>query len=168
MASAKLAYRLEQGTFRDNQAQRLGQQAAAQSNSLVDQVRALNNHVYVPLRTDQTLAVSAAYATLLEGNINTILARGNLLITFTASAVHITNVATIYFQIVVDGVVQKGSYATYQVVPTALNVSMMILVPVVRGQHTVKLQWKTDNNSARINAKTIVEEHAHLLVQEAA
>ncbi len=168
MASTKLAYRLEPSSFAGNQAQRLGQQAAAQSNSLVDLARALNNHQYVPLATDQTLAVSAAYATLLEANINTILARGNLLITFTASAVHITNIATIYFQVVVDNVIRKGTYVTYQVVPTALNASMVILVPVVRGAHNVKLQWKTDNNSARINALTVVEEHAHLLVQEAA
>jgi hypothetical protein len=163
----KIAYRLEPGSFVANQAQRQGQQAAAGVNSAADDIRVLNNRKYVPLATDVTIGI-AAYATLLRADINTFLARGFLIITFTASTAHITNVATTYFQIVLDGTPIKATYTTFQAVPGAQNASIILQVPVRKGAHTVLVQWKTDNTSARINAKTVLEEHAHLLVQEAA
>lgn len=166
MAAAKIAYRRELGTFAVQQAQLQGQAAAAKANQHVDLLRVLNNRVYIALDVDISIGI-AAYATLLQSNIITILDRGFLLITFTASCVHITNAATIFFQILVDGVVKKGSYATFAAVSSGLNVSMVLMVPVRKGPHNIKLQWKTDNVTARILAKTVVEEHCHLLVQEA-
>jgi hypothetical protein len=163
----KLAYRLEQGSFQTNQSQRLGQQAAAKTNNIVDQIRVLNNRKFVKLAVDRTIGV-AAYATLLSTDIITILDRGFLIITFTASTVHITNIATTYFQVVVDKVVVESCYTTFMAVPAALCASIVIMVPVLKGQHNVLVQWRTDNTSARINALTIPEEHANMLVQEAA
>jgi hypothetical protein len=120
---------------------------------------------YAALATNATIGI-AAYATLLTADITTVLARSYLAISFSASSVHITNIATTSFQILVDGVVTKGCYVTYGTAGYAESVAMVIRVPVTRGPHRVLLQWKTDNTSARINASTVVEEHAHLLVQE--
>ena len=165
MAAAKVAFRREHGSFQSQQAQVLAQNGVRKTNEHVDVLRVLNNRAYAALVADTTIGI-AAYATLLSARITTLLANGFLIITFSASSVHITNLATTRFQILVDGVVTKGCYVTYPVAGYAASVSMIIRVPVRRGGHVVDVQWKTDNTSARINATSVVEEHAHLLVQE--
>ncbi len=157
--------RTHTGSFTGDNAQRQAQVASIKANEHVDAIAVLNNRSYVALATDNTFA-AAAYATLLTASITTLLARGFIIVTFSASGVQITNVASDEFQIVVDGVVVKGCYVS-NAVNFAFVASMVVRVPVVRGPHTVKLQVKCTANSLRINAKTINEEHAHMLVQEA-
>lgn len=133
---------------------------------LAGSVAVLRNRSYVALTTSVTLAV-AAYATLLTATITTLLDRGYLVISFSASAVQTTTTGIVYFQVVVDGTVAKGAFVSI-VAGGAGTASMVVRVPVTKGAHTVLLQWKSSVANARINAASVVEEHAHLLVQEAA
>jgi hypothetical protein len=125
----------------------------------------ISNKGYAALDVDVTIGV-APYATLLTVPIFTVPRNSFLVISFSASAVHITVAATIFFRVLVDDVAFKGAYSTYLLVPGALCTSMVLRVPVDRGGHVVKLQWRTDGASARILAQSILEEHANLLVEE--
>lgn len=166
--TGKLAQRLQHtGVFAQDQAQRLAQDTARKSNAHVDMLAVLTNRAYTALAADVIIG-AAAYAPLLTANITTTLAAGFLIITWSVSTVHPTAIATTYLQVVVDGVVIKGAYWTAPTAAYAGCLSMVVRVPVTRGAHVVQLQWKTDGASARISAKTINEEHAHMLVQEAA
>lgn len=165
----KLAQRLANpGSFAVEQQQRLAQDTARKVNSYADMLNAMVNRAYVALTTDVTLATAASYATLLTANITTVLATGFLIVTFSTSAVKITTIGNMNFRVVVDGVAIKGAYSTAQVINTAMCAAMVVRVPVTRGAHVVQLQWITNSNSARINAASIFEEHANMLVQEAA
>lgn len=127
---------------------------------------ALENRAYVALATDNTIT-AAAYATLLTANITTVLTGGYLVITFSASGRKTTGIGSAYFQILVDGIVAKACYSGWGI-NFPFNSGMVVRVAVKKGAHTVLVQWKTDVNSLQINAASVVEEHAHLLVQEAA
>lgn len=163
----KLAQRLANpGSFPAEQAQRLAQDTARKVNSYADMLNALVNRSYVALATDTGNVAAAAYATLLTANITTVLATGYLIVTFSASGIQNTGSGTLFFQVLVDGVVRKGVYTT-QEAGFSFNAAMVLRVPVTRGAHVVVLQGKTNNASYRINAATTNEEHASLLVQEA-
>ncbi len=165
----KLAQRRQHtGEFGVDQQQRLAQDTARKVNSQADTLSALTNRSYATLAANTTLATSASYATLLTANITTVLATGYLLVHFTASGIHTNGGATVYFQVTVDGVATRGSYVTVPTANYAWSQAIVARVAVTRGGHAVLLQWRTDNNSARINAATVVTEHADLLVQEAA
>ncbi len=163
--ATKLAQRMQHSDFAGQQQQRLAQDTARKVNSFNDTLAALTNRAYATLTTDVTNAV-ATYATLLTANITTVLASGFLIITISASGGKITNAGTPAFQVVVDGVATKACRTS---VPLnfSFNVAMTVRVAVTRGAHIVLLQWKTDSASAVISAATVVENHAHLLVQEA-
>jgi hypothetical protein len=166
--AVKLAQRRQHtGVFGADQAQRLAQDAARQVNSHTDMLNALLNRSFTALTTDTGTIAAGAYATLLTANITTVLASGYLLITFTASGVEVTTLGTASFQILVDGVVRKGAYTTVGA-GSAFTAAIVIRVPVTRGAHVVLAQWKTSVANARINAATVNEEHAAMLVQEAA
>ncbi len=137
--------------------------------SLLEFVRGLlwlTRRAYVELATDSTTA-SATYATLLTATITSALARSYLVVSFTASGGHPTNLGTAYFQILLDGVVATGCYTT---VPAAYawNAAAIVRVPVTAGMHTVLLQWKTDSATLRISAATANEEHAAMSIHEEA
>ncbi len=118
---------------------------------------------YVALAADVTINI-AAYATLLTANITT--ATGTLLnIRWSAAATNAA-AASAFYQVLVDGVVTKGCRADIAAAG-GTNSGMIIQVAVAPGAHTVLLQWKTNVNATKINAATVVEQHAHLLVQEA-
>ncbi len=123
---------------------------------------------FVALGTDITIAGSSAvYTTLLTTTLATTLSRGFLLITFTASGTHPTTAnSTIYFKVLVDNVDVDGCYHTIGVLNSAFNVSVLTRVAVEKALHTITVQWSTDNNSARINGLSSINEHASLLVQE--
>lgn len=167
MAVTKVATRRVQGTFQEQQAQLLAQQGASKTNQHVDTLRVLNNRKYIPLATDTGNVAAAAYADLLVADITTFLDNGFIIISFSASGIQVTNPGTAFFQLLVDGVVAKGMYTTVPTAGFSFNAAMLIRVAVKKGSHRVKVQWKTNVNSIHINAKTVVEEHAHLLVQEA-
>lgn len=163
----KLAQRLANpGSFHVEQQQRLAQDTARKVNTQADVLNALINRSYAALATDFTQASTATYATLLTANITTVLARGYLVITFSASGQQITNASVDVFQVAVDGAAVKGCYTS-----TPLNgvfaVGMVVRVPVARGAHVVTLQTKVNSNSLTIHAASVNEEHAHMLVQEA-
>ncbi len=124
----------------------------------------LTNRTTVTKATDTTITATA-YASLMTANITTTVANSYLDISLSASGVHITNAATTYFQLVVDSVPVKGAYSTVAA-NFAFCVSLSARVAVSAGAHTVLIEWKTDTDSARINASSVVEEHAHLFVQE--
>jgi hypothetical protein len=148
-------------------AQAQARTASVKVNAHVDAIAVLNNRSYTALATDTGNVAAAAYAKLIDARITTLLSRGYLIITLSASGTQITNAATVFFQILVDGAVVKGLYTTVPVT-FSFNAAMLVRVPVVKGTHVVTVQWKTNANSVRISAKTVNEEHAHLLVQEAA
>ena len=167
MAAAKVAIqRTHTGSYVADTAQRQAQVATVKTNAHVDTIAVLNNRVYVALATDTGNVAAAAYVTLLTASITTLLERGFLIITFSASGAQAGGAGTNFFQIVVDGTVVKGLYET--VANTfSFNVAMVVRVAVVRGPHTIKLQWKTNVGTHNVNAKTTNEEHAHMLIQEA-
>ncbi len=152
------------GTFSGGQMQAQARVATQKVNGHADILAALTNYAYVPLKTDATTA-SATSSTLLTANITTVLESGFLLVTFTASGGHPTNLGTAYFVVVVDGVVTKGCYTTVPAA-SAWSAAIMIRVAVTRGAHTVLVKWATDSATLRISAATVATEHAHLLVQE--
>lgn len=121
-------------------------------------------HSYTALATDTTIGV-AAYATLLTATITS--RQPYLLVHLSASGVQISSLGGVYFQILVDGVVAKGLYCT---VPGgyAFSVAQVLRVAVAAGPHTVTVQWKSSVANARIAPVTVNEEHASLLIQEAA
>ncbi len=166
--ASKLAVRrVHTGDFKVDQQQRLAQQAAQKSNTHAEMLGALLNRSYTALAADITLATSASYATLLTANITTLLNSGYLIITWTASGDQITGAGTAFFTVVVDGVTIKGLYNTIPL-NFSWNSAMVIRVPVTRGSHVVLLKWKTNVSSVRIRPVTTVENHATMLVQEAA
>ncbi len=62
--------------------------------------------------------------------------------------------------------VLKGLKASI-VATYAFPASMIARVAVSQGTHTVRVDWLTDTASVQVNPVTTVENHAHLLVQEA-
>lgn len=162
----KVALRREQtGDVSRDRAQALAQRVATAHEQTKDIVAALMNQAYEALAADKNINI-AAYATLLTASITTVLASGHLVVTLTASGVEVASAGTIFFQVLVDGVIAKGVWSTVAA-GAAFSVSLVVRVAVSRGPHAVVVQWKTSVNNARINASTSVEEHAHLLLQEA-
>ena len=137
---------------------------------LIAYVRSLlwmTRRTYVALGTDTGNVAAAAYATLLTTTLTTSLARSFLIIHLSASGIQITNAGTVFFQVLVDGAIVKGCYTT---VPAtySFGASMVVRIPVTQGLHTVILQWKTNVNSAHINALSTTEEHAAMSIHEEA
>ncbi len=124
----------------------------------------LSNYDVDDVSTDISTS-SGTYATILTANVTTTLASSYLDISFTASGAHITNAATTFFPVLVDGVPVKG---TQSKVPAnyGWSAAYRSRAAVAAGAHTVVVQWKTDNATARINASSLVEEHGHLHVRE--
>lgn len=171
MTARKIAYRREHtGTFAGDQQQRSAQKAGFELNAKEKRLQVLENRAYVQLAANQTLAGSAGvYTTLLTTTITTLLASGFLILTFTASGTHPTTAnATTYFKLLVDGAYVQGAYVTNGIANAAWTAAIVVRAAVTKGAHTVTLQWSTDNNSARIAPLTSTNEHADLLVQEAA
>lgn len=127
----------------------------------------LTRRAYTALATDITLATSASYATLLSTTLATDLRDSFIVAHFTASGVHLTAQGTTLFRVVVDGAAQKGAWTTVGA-GFAFTAAVLVRVAVSKGMHTIKVEWRTDANSARINASTVTEEHASLHVHEEA
>lgn len=168
--ATKLAQRsVHTGTFAGQQQQRLAQDAARQVNSHADMLNALVNRSYTALAVDASLAGSAlVYTALFSASITTVMATGYLLMTFTASGTHTFLGATVDFKLLVDNVLTKGAYVTVRGAGDAFSVAIVSRVAVTRGAHTVRVDWSTDNSTARLRPATVDREHAALLVQEAA
>jgi hypothetical protein len=166
MAAKKLAYeRAHTGYLPAEQGQRLGQKSAQTANDLIDAIAVLNNRAYVELAVTVTTGL-ATFGTILTTSIRSLLKRGFLIITFSASGVHLVALGTISFQFLVDGVVYRGCYTTVPVAGYSFAASPMIRVPVTAGLHAVSVQWNTGAPTASITP-TFLQEHARLLVQEA-
>ena len=141
-----------------------------QSNvrDLISFVRALGwltRRAYVALAVDRSLVTTYAWDTLIETNVVTVQKAGFLLVQYTTSGVQNSFAGTVFFQVLVDGVVIKGTYFTANA-GWAFCCSQVLVVPVVAGAHNVKLQWYTNVTNARISAKSVPSEHASLLLQE--
>lgn len=120
---------------------------------------------YVQQAADITITV-AAYAKLFEVAIQKVQVGTRLRIHFGASFLQLTNPGGAYFQVKLDGVIQKGTYVSTSVAGTAYNAHLSLIVPAAEGRRIVTVEWKCAVNSLRIAAKTIVEEHATLIVEE--
>ncbi len=163
----KVAMRVElTGNAPGDRAQRMAQVVGQAHEQTKGVVAALANVAYVELATDVSLGASAAFSPLISIKITSTLDAGALVVTFTASSAQLTNSGNTYFRIVVDGVVRKGTRGQIAA-GFGLNSAIVQRIPVTRGPHTVVVQWSADNNTARINAKSLTYEHANLLVQEA-
>lgn len=161
----RVAVRVEHtGDTSQDRAQRLARDVANAHELTKAFVAILANRSYAALATDTTIA-AAAYATLLTAQIMTLAPTGFLLVTFTASGLKTTAQGTISFQVLLDGVPVKGMHvgegASFQ-----FSASMLVRAPVKAGPHTVQLQWQTNISGAQINAASVNEEHASMLVQE--
>jgi hypothetical protein len=144
--------------------QRLAQATASAHELTKTIVAALMNRVYAALAVDVTIGI-AAYAALFSATITTLLPTGNLDIIFTASGANSTATANMRFLVLVDNVSVGGTYGFTNAGQTFCS-TIAVRVPVKAGKHVVTVQWKSDAGAARINAKTVAEEHAHLLLQE--
>lgn len=162
----KVAYRREHtGDVARDRAQALAQNVKTAHEQTKNIVAALINQAYVALDTDVTLNI-AAYATLLTTTITTVLPSGHIVITVTATGLKNTAGGTLAIRVKVDGTVAKAAYVTAGA-GSAFSVSMVVRVAATAGPHTVIVEAKTSSNGATINAATVAEEHAHMLVQEA-
>lgn len=124
----------------------------------------LTRHAYVDLTVNKSIGV-AAYAPLIQTTITTASANSFILVNFTASGDHPTNLGNVAFQIVVDNVAVKGCGMT-AATAYGFNAATVLRVPVKRGAHTVVVQWKTDVLTARINAASSVNHHAAMSIRE--
>ncbi len=132
----------------------------------IDRFAVLENRVYVALAANVAIGVTA-YAALVSTTITTYLPNGHIDITFTASGANSASAANARFLVLVDGAPVKGTYA-YTAAGQTFCGAIVLRVPVRAGKHAVAVQWKSDAGAALIRAASVVEEHAHLLVQEAA
>ena len=127
----------------------------------------LTRRAYVELATDQLLATSATFATLLTTTITTDRASSFLVVNFAASGIKLTGAGTAYFKIIVDGTAYKAV-----AVGVALNfrfcAALLQRIAVSAGLHTVRIDWRTDVSSVGIGAATVTEENAALSVHEEA
>jgi hypothetical protein len=127
--------------------------------------RTLVQTVFVEQAIDTTTG-SASFGDLLTQTI-TITAGSILLIMFTGSASNTNSNNTIDFQITLDAVAVRGSGMRV----SSNNVPMSSAITyrktgLAAGLHTVKVQWRTGGNTARIRPATTLNEHASLLLQE--
>ena len=120
---------------------------------------------YVQQTTDLTVA-AGAYAKLFDVQIRKLQVGSRLAIRFGASFVQLTAAGGVSFQVKLDGVVVKGTYVTTPTATAAYNAGIVLVVAALPGLHTVTVEWKDSAGSVRVNAKSIVEEHATLLVEE--
>lgn len=137
---------------------------------LIAYVRSLDwllRRSYVALTANTTTA-SATAADLLSTTLQTSRVNSYLMIAFTASGIKTTNTGTLTFQIVVDGTVYRGCAIGALVATSHWNASILVRVPVAQGLHTIKAQWLTTTDGARINAASTTEEHAAMSVEEVA
>jgi len=126
----------------------------------------LTRRAYASLSEDVT--APAAYATLLTAKITTHSAKGFLSVAFTASGARLTNAATTFFQVLIDGKVVKGCQVT-AAAAFGFSAAIVVRAPVSAGAHVVEVQWMTDNIvTSRINAASVVTEHAAMSVYEEA
>lgn len=108
---------------------------------------------------------SAVYATILTANITTVLPTSFLLIQFSVSGHRLTNFATNYFLVYVDGTAQKGCYDSTPV-SYGYTGGVTQRVAVTAGDHVVLVKWKTDSPTTYISGASVPEEHGTLFVQE--
>jgi hypothetical protein len=121
--------------------------------------------VYVPLTVDAS-TTSTTYVNLLSSTINTI--GGDLIVMFSANAANSNANRSMYWQIVVDGVVveQAGSFIT--TAGYSSGITMLVKVPGTgMKQRTVALQWCVSNNTGNIRPVTAPnDESAEMIIFE--
>lgn len=127
----------------------------------------LRRRAYVATTADTTTS-SASYVELMSTTITSAMASSYLVLSFTASGVKSTNAGTVTFQIVVDGTAVKGCSIGTLTATWHWNAAIVVRVPVVAGLHTVRIDWATTTASVRVNAASLVDEHASLHVFEEA
>jgi len=124
----------------------------------------LKQRSYVALSPD-TATSSSTYTKLVDVDIATVLRTSSLLIVATAAGSKSSGAGVVSFQLLVDNVVVKGSYANVAN-NAAFPIAFMVRTPVSQGRHTVTLQWKTSAGVVSVNAASVVTEHAAIWVQE--
>jgi len=122
--------------------------------------------VFAGVAVDTTTA-SGVFVDLLTATITTT-AGGILLIHANMSSSNsavILAPATNSFQVLIDGVVQRGA-ACAAYTGSAFGASIGLRVAVAAGLRTVKIQWKVSGTTGRIRPVTTTDESASLLVCE--
>lgn len=116
--------------------------------------------------TANTTTSSLTFVDLLTQSITT--TGGDLLIYFTVSASNTTVNRSISFRITVDAVSKRGTNIFSPSANTAASASIAIKVTGLSAStHTVKVQWLTSANTARIDPAGAPDtEHASLIVNE--
>lgn len=114
--------------------------------------------------TADTNTTSPTFVDLLTINLTT--GASYLHINFTAACDNTNNDKITSFKLEIDGVEQRGVGTTVgNTLPTP--VALVYRKQVSAGAHTVKILWKTNANTTRINVVTNSDNHhASLLVQE--
>jgi hypothetical protein len=113
-----------------------------------------------------TTAVAFADPPLLEVNI-TAGDVGFLLIWFAVTCSSSSNNRTVFFRVLVDGVVRRGGAARVSTLSQPQAVGIVLRVPVVAGARVVKVQWRVDGGTGQIRPIAAPDaESASLLVAE--
>ena len=127
----------------------------------------MRQRTYVALGTDTTIALTSplTYVTLISATLTTVVKESYLLAIVSISGQKTTGAGTVYVRVLVDGAVAKGTYVT-ATASSFFAAPMIIRAAVSAGQHTIELQWATDVSSVRVNASSVVNEHAAMQVTE--
>lgn len=143
--------------------------SAGVSNSLsrADHVHrgSILQSVFAEISADTTTA-STTFVDLISQAVTT--TGGNLLIYFTCASSNTNNNTDITFRITVDGTSKRGTQV--RITPAGVTQSCSIITKVTglsAAAHTVKIQWLTSANTARVRPVAAVDaEHASLIINE--
>lgn len=86
--------------------------------------------------------------------------------TFSASGSNSSINTNVRFQLMVDGVAQRGTKFRNPTTNGSCATLIYRVTGLTAGNHTFKMQWSVSAGTGRIRALTVVEEHAGLLVEE--
>lgn len=106
---------------------------------------------------------STTYVDLLSTTLA--ISGGLYLVTFSASGSNATNNTNVRFQLVIDGVVQRGTKFRKDG-GTGGTAALCRRVALAAGTRTFKIQWSVSAGTGRIRASTVTEEHAWMLIDE--
>ena len=115
-------------------------------------------------QTTDVTTTSTTFTDLLTVNITT--TGGDLLIQASAGFKQSNDQQSVYFQVLIDDIVQRGAGATCRNQDIRGSMSIVLKRAVAAGARVVKLQWRVSANTGSVNAATVPEEHASLLVSE--
>lgn len=133
------------------------------SEHLLGQTPSIVQTSYVTQSTDITVT-GTAFVDIGSITLTLITSGGSCVCYFNAGASNSATNNNLRFQLVVDGVAQRG-VKTRNATTAGNGVALVYEVTPGIGSHTFKMQWSVSAGTGRIRPTT-TDEHASLLVQE--